>query len=167
MVLVGAGRFELPTPCSRSKCATRLRYAPPDRKHGPAEVPNRPESRSFGHLSLLCSSLRDIGGACMPSYRGADLAVQNATSTQPCLAVYRRAALPLKADVPRAQRHVGVGPILLQKWAGSGVGAVACRFSNAAAPCLAAGPMGATPDASDSTDATHAYATHVAVLSGG
>ena len=29
--LVGAGRFELPTPCSRSKCATRLRYAPPDR----------------------------------------------------------------------------------------------------------------------------------------
>jgi hypothetical protein len=28
--LVGAGRFELPTPCSRSKCATRLRYAPPD-----------------------------------------------------------------------------------------------------------------------------------------
>ena len=27
--LVGAGRFELPTPCSRSKCATRLRYAPP------------------------------------------------------------------------------------------------------------------------------------------
>lgn len=30
--LVGAGRFELPTPCSRSKCATRLRYAPPDRQ---------------------------------------------------------------------------------------------------------------------------------------
>ena len=30
-ILVGAGRFELPTPCSRSKCATRLRYAPPDR----------------------------------------------------------------------------------------------------------------------------------------
>ena len=25
--LVGAGRFELPTPCSRSKCATRLRHA--------------------------------------------------------------------------------------------------------------------------------------------
>ena len=30
--MVGAGRFELPTPCSRSKCATRLRYAPPDRQ---------------------------------------------------------------------------------------------------------------------------------------
>jgi hypothetical protein len=29
--LVGAARFELATPCSRSKCATRLRYAPPDR----------------------------------------------------------------------------------------------------------------------------------------
>ena len=30
--MVGAARFELATPCSRSKCATRLRYAPPDRK---------------------------------------------------------------------------------------------------------------------------------------
>ena len=26
--LVGVGRFELPTPCSRSRCATRLRYTP-------------------------------------------------------------------------------------------------------------------------------------------
>jgi hypothetical protein len=29
-VMVGAARFELATPCSRSRCATRLRYAPPD-----------------------------------------------------------------------------------------------------------------------------------------
>jgi hypothetical protein len=28
MSLVGVGRFELPTPCSRSRCATRLRYTP-------------------------------------------------------------------------------------------------------------------------------------------
>ncbi len=26
--LVGAGRFELPTPCAQDRCATRLRYAP-------------------------------------------------------------------------------------------------------------------------------------------
>ena len=26
--LVGAERFELPTPCSQSRCATRLRHAP-------------------------------------------------------------------------------------------------------------------------------------------
>ena len=26
--MVGAGRFERPTPCSQSRCATRLRYAP-------------------------------------------------------------------------------------------------------------------------------------------
>src|SRR5579864_1862005 len=26
--LVGAGRFERPTPCAQGKCATRLRYAP-------------------------------------------------------------------------------------------------------------------------------------------
>ena len=28
ILLVGAGRFELPTPCAQGRCATRLRYAP-------------------------------------------------------------------------------------------------------------------------------------------
>jgi hypothetical protein len=28
MFLVGARRFELPTPCAQGRCATRLRYAP-------------------------------------------------------------------------------------------------------------------------------------------
>src|SRR5690348_13698731 len=28
LVLVGAGRFERPTPCAQGRCATRLRYAP-------------------------------------------------------------------------------------------------------------------------------------------
>lgn len=28
VIMVGVGRFELPTPCSRSRCATRLRYTP-------------------------------------------------------------------------------------------------------------------------------------------
>lgn len=28
LMLVGAERFELPTPCSQNRCATRLRYAP-------------------------------------------------------------------------------------------------------------------------------------------
>jgi len=28
IILVGAERFELPTLCSQSRCATRLRYAP-------------------------------------------------------------------------------------------------------------------------------------------
>ena len=27
-LLVGAGRFERPTPCAQGRCATRLRYAP-------------------------------------------------------------------------------------------------------------------------------------------
>ncbi len=31
--LVGARGFEPPTPCSRSRCATRLRYTPSDRGH--------------------------------------------------------------------------------------------------------------------------------------
>src|SRR6266567_997322 len=28
LLLVGAGRFERPTPCAQGRCATRLRYAP-------------------------------------------------------------------------------------------------------------------------------------------
>src|SRR5215471_8665209 len=28
VLLVGAGRFERPTPCAQGRCATRLRYAP-------------------------------------------------------------------------------------------------------------------------------------------
>ena len=28
IALVGAGRFELPTPCAQGRCATRLRYPP-------------------------------------------------------------------------------------------------------------------------------------------
>ena len=31
ILLVGAGRFELPTPCAQGRCATRLRYAPTSR----------------------------------------------------------------------------------------------------------------------------------------
>ena len=30
--LVGAGRFERPTPCAQGRCATRLRYAPTGRQ---------------------------------------------------------------------------------------------------------------------------------------
>ena len=43
------GDFELPTPCSRSKCATRLRYAPPDRQSAgttPRCVPTRSVRRA-------------------------------------------------------------------------------------------------------------------------
>jgi hypothetical protein len=28
VLMVGARRFELPTPCAQGRCATRLRYAP-------------------------------------------------------------------------------------------------------------------------------------------
>lgn len=47
-LLVGAEGFEPPTPCSRSKCATRLRYAPPMAKsrvrHG-----RMPAGKAYGH----------------------------------------------------------------------------------------------------------------------
>ncbi len=31
--MVGARRFELPTPCAQGRCATRLRYAPSYEQH--------------------------------------------------------------------------------------------------------------------------------------
>ena len=37
-VMVGAARFELATPCSQSRCATRLRYAPKPRPRGQTGV---------------------------------------------------------------------------------------------------------------------------------
>lgn len=52
--LVGAGRFELPTPCSRSKCATRLRYAPPDRS-SPLMDDRRASSGSRGEGGFIAT----------------------------------------------------------------------------------------------------------------
>ena len=52
--LVGAGRFELPTPCSRSKCATRLRYAPPDRS-SPLMDDRRASSGSRGEAGFIAT----------------------------------------------------------------------------------------------------------------
>ena len=46
--LVGAGRFELPTPCSRSKCATRLRYAPPSHAQVGEVGQTPPKKRMIG-----------------------------------------------------------------------------------------------------------------------
>src|SRR5207244_9752643 len=38
--LVGARRFELPTPCAQGRCATRLRYAPSiDQSHSTWAMP--------------------------------------------------------------------------------------------------------------------------------
>ncbi len=53
--MVGAARFELATPCSRSKCATRLRYAP-IRPLGTAVI-----SRECGMRRYLVSAPR---GGC-------------------------------------------------------------------------------------------------------
>ena len=39
LMLVGAERFELPTPCSQNRCATRLRYAPTSPHPYSKEIP--------------------------------------------------------------------------------------------------------------------------------
>src|SRR6516225_2954709 len=75
--LVGVGRFELPTPCSRSRCATRLRYTPSgwkvtyiDKRLGPRNRGLAVAFRQiaagtsggllapFGHMSVGASALR-------------------------------------------------------------------------------------------------------------
>ena len=45
--LVGAPRFELGTPCSQSRCATRLRHAPPNAKRKDTHVPSECQSEDF------------------------------------------------------------------------------------------------------------------------
>ena len=58
-ILVGVERFELPTHCSQSSCATRLRYTPPD----PDKAPNhtlKPAGRQFGRR-LFAAPARAIG----------------------------------------------------------------------------------------------------------
>src|ERR1017187_1302608 len=58
ILLVGAGRFERPTPCAQGRCATRLRYAPtfsallilnhfPNFRYRPA-CPNRAKTSELG-----------------------------------------------------------------------------------------------------------------------
>ena len=46
--VVGARGFEPPTPCSQSRCATRLRYTPtnvPSTGDAPAAISDRPRRR--------------------------------------------------------------------------------------------------------------------------
>jgi hypothetical protein len=67
-VLVGVGRFELPTPCSRSRCATRLRYTPKSLRRAvyrrvgqtPQENP-RPAAGSKRWSSRPLPQARDAG----------------------------------------------------------------------------------------------------------
>ena len=54
--VVGAGRFELLTPCSRSKCATRLRYAPPDRHDERYANAARPATCGGGVIAAVAES---------------------------------------------------------------------------------------------------------------
>ena len=60
--MVGAGRFERPTPCAQGRCATRLRYAPTfvaflilnhffDLRYCPAH-PNRPKQLRFNERDV-------------------------------------------------------------------------------------------------------------------
>ena len=55
--LVGVGRFELPTPCSRSRCATRLRYTPLAEEPWYIDGSARPgKEAGQGHPCIRCSA---------------------------------------------------------------------------------------------------------------
>src|SRR5690606_23308446 len=53
--VVGARGFEPPTPCSQSRCATRLRYAPPT-------CPSRPPTTACGGRSPISRAADSIPG---------------------------------------------------------------------------------------------------------
>ena len=63
--MVGAERFELPTLCSQSRCATRLRYAPTLVIIAPEipkfEVSVQGSQMLYANL-LFCEDLEELGG---------------------------------------------------------------------------------------------------------
>jgi hypothetical protein len=56
--LVGAGRFERPTPCAQGRCATRLRYAPTLYFLDSRLLSLGPQGRSTGTVLELCPNIR-------------------------------------------------------------------------------------------------------------
>ena len=100
--MVGVARFELTTPCSRSRCATRLRHTPTFEECSPLYCPKMPASshdkraqnpslQGRGEISMLppsCSGdvtcFSDIAGAS-PSGKAAafDAAMRSFESCRP------------------------------------------------------------------------------------
>ncbi len=79
--LVGVARFELTTPCSRSRCATRLRHTPTFEECSPLYCPKMPASshdkraqnpslQGRGEISMLPPS-RSGDVACFSDFAGA------------------------------------------------------------------------------------------------
>src|SRR5215471_651393 len=62
---VGARGFEPPTPCSQSRCATRLRYAPRNRQV--LTISPRGARRLLAFARQCSAALRGLVGAGMPS----------------------------------------------------------------------------------------------------
>ena len=57
VVRVGLVRFELTTPCSQSRCATKLRHSPPERGRYPGRSPT---------LTAFVSQSTDTFDTCDP-----------------------------------------------------------------------------------------------------
>ena len=93
--LVGARGFEPPTPCSRSRCATRLRYAPPDRFSFRLEVSSAriewltPERGGF--ITVQGVARKDVG---TPVGTLAIYALFSAEFSQVCVTIRRWAPGP-------------------------------------------------------------------------
>ena len=67
--MVGVGRFELPTPCSRSRCATRLRYTPLAEEPWYIDGSARPgKEAGQGHPCIRCSADAMLVGGIRSPY---------------------------------------------------------------------------------------------------
>jgi hypothetical protein len=62
-VLVGVAGFEPATPSSRTRCATRLRYTPPDQEAGIYTWPPDPLKHSFVPIEkwMIAHNWKSIG----------------------------------------------------------------------------------------------------------
>ena len=60
--MVGAGRFERPTPCAQGRCATRLRYAPTSEAFLilNLSIREKPQTDRFGRLGARIPKLSAI-----------------------------------------------------------------------------------------------------------
>ena len=94
MVMVGAARFELATPCTPCRCATGLRYAPPRRSHDSTIVNNTQRARRNKKLPAAAGLLTMMQQNCYSI-----LGVPRTATTGEIRAAYRRLARMYHPDL--------------------------------------------------------------------
>ena len=121
--MVGARGFEPPTPCSRSRCATRLRYAPT----------LGTEDLRLRCLTALRGQLRPAGNCIGPRYRSGWRSI--APLRLPTDSVYQKFAGRIRPGVfPRSYAARMVGSVPATYFAAGGAGLAAAFLTAFFAP---------------------------------